>query len=519
MFVDTKLSNYLDPGLCHVNLSAPVRNLHLLASLTKKTHNLLASLLQIPIKPLPSVQIDRQTKHLYLLCYPPKKKKKNMQVRIVSRETIKPSSPTPSHLKKIKFSLFDQIAPKAYIPTILFYPTNDGLLKLAQLKKSLSEALSRFHPFSGREKDQFSIECNDEGASYSEALVDYDMFEFLQPPKIDLLNHLLPCQPWVTCHDRASAVCLAVQLNVFSCGGLAIGVCVLHTIADGITVSAFLKTWATIARGTDEQLFCPDFTTASTLFPPRDLASLTCSNRFMVAWKKEAICVTRRFVFDANAITTLKAKAKGEYVSNPTRYEALGALIWKCLISASVTISGLPSRPSLLEHAVDMRRRMGEPLSGYSMGNVIIVANAFYDPADSNIITLPDLATVVRQSLDEVNGDFMRSLQGDGGFLLVSGYGDMIAEMLEKEGPVSLGFTNWCNFGFNEIDFGWGKPVWVGLSGGANLSYVNRILFKDTECGEGTEAWVTLEEKEMAVFENDPDLLAFASPNPRVSRP
>jgi shikimate O-hydroxycinnamoyltransferase len=447
-----------------------------------------------------------------------------MQVRIISRETIKPSSPTPSHLKTLKFSLFDQIAPKSYIPAILFYSTNDGLLKHAQissqLKKSLSEALTRFYPLSGREKDQFSIQCNDEGASYSEALVDYNMSDFLDPPKMDLLNQLLPCQPWVTCQDRASAVCLAIQVNVFICGGIAIGVCVLHTIADGITVSAFLKSWATIARGrvaNDQQLFCPDFTTASTLFPPRDLMSLTCSNRFMVAWHKEAISVTRRFVFDANAIANLKAKAEGEYVSNPTRYEALTALMWKCLISGSMKISGLP-RPFLLEHAVDIRRRMGQPLSADSMGNVIIVANAVYDPAETNII-LRDLATIVRQSIDEVNGDFMRSLRGDEGFFLVSGYAEMIAEMLENEEPVSLGFTNWCNFGFNEIDFGWGKPLWVGASGGVNLSFANRILFKDMECGKGTEAWVTLEEKEMAVFENDPDLLAFAFPNPSVSRP
>jgi shikimate O-hydroxycinnamoyltransferase len=445
-----------------------------------------------------------------------------MQVRIISRETIKPSSPTPSHLKTLKFSLFDQIAPKSYIPAILFYSTNDGLLKHAQissqLKKSLSEALTRFYPLSGREKDQFSIQCNDEGASYSEALVDYNMSDFLDPPKMDLLNQLLPCQPWVTCQDRASAVCLAIQVNVFNCGGIAIGVCVLHTIADGITVSAFLKSWATIARGAnDQQLFRPDFTTASTLFPPRDLLSLTCSNRLLVAWKKEAISVTRRFVFDANAIVTLKAKAEGEYVSNPTRYESLAALIWKCLIGASMKISGL-ARPSLLEHAVDIRRRMGQPLSADSMGNVIIVANAVYDPAETNII-LRDLATIVRQSIEEVNGDFMRTLQGDEGFLLISGYAEMIAEMLQKEEPESFGFTNWCNFGLNEVDFGWGKPLWVGASGGDNLSFVNCVLFKDMECGKGTEAWVTLEEKEMAAFENDPDLLAYAFPNPSVSRP
>jgi len=121
-----------------------------------------------------------------------------MQVRIISRETIKPSSPTPSHLKTLKFSLFDQIAPKSYIPAILFYSTNDGLLKHAQissqLKKSLSEALTRFYPLSGREKDQFSIQCNDEGASYSEALVDYNMSDFLDPPKMDLLNQLTVLQ-------------------------------------------------------------------------------------------------------------------------------------------------------------------------------------------------------------------------------------------------------------------------------------------------------------------------------------
>jgi shikimate O-hydroxycinnamoyltransferase len=307
------------------------------------------------------------------------KKKETMQVRVILRENIKPSSPTPSHLKALKLSLFDQIVTKSYFPAILFYPTNDGLLKLAQLKKSLSEALTRFYPLSGRVKDQFSIECNDEGASYSEALVDYNMSDFLDPPKIDLLNQLLPChcQPWVACQDRASAVCLAIQVNVFNYGGIAIGVCVLHTIADGITLSAFLKSWAAIAHGAnDQQLFCPDFTTASTLFPPRDLLSLTCSNRFMVAWHEEAISVTRRFVFDANAIATLKAKAKGEYVSNPTRYESLTALIWKCLINASMTISGL-ARPSVLEHSVDMRRRMGQPLSAYSMGNVTIYSSPY----------------------------------------------------------------------------------------------------------------------------------------------
>ncbi|XP_059451842.1 BAHD acyltransferase At5g47980-like [Corylus avellana] len=451
-----------------------------------------------------------------------------LQVRIISREMVKPSSPTPSHLKTLKFSLFDQLnVTKIYFPTIFFYPRNDGLDKLEQissgLKKSLSEALSRFYPLSGREKDQFCVDCNDEGVPYLEALVDYKLSDFLQPPKIDFLNHLLPCNPGVKIQDRASAPFLAVQLNVFNCGAIAISVCTSHVIADGLSASAFIKSWAAIARGADDQLFRPDFTTASTLFPPIDVESLIGSNRVTLAYNKEASCVTRRFVFDANALASLTAKARSEYVPNPTRYESLSALIWMCLMRSS----NLPTGPCFVEHAVDVRRRVGEPLSAYSMGNAVIVASGVYHhhhhhesaAADTDIVRLQELVTIVSQSIEEVNVDFLTSLRGEQGFLSILVYAKGLAEMLQKGEPESYGFTNWCNFGFKEVDFGWGKPVWVSI-GGQSWGFTNCVLFKDVDgvgAGAGIEVWVTLEEKQMLVFQNDPQLLAFALPNPPVS--
>jgi hypothetical protein len=44
-------------------------------------------------------------------------------------------------------------------------------------------------------------------------------------------------------------------------------------------------------------------------------------------------------VFDANALASLKAKAKSDYVSNPTRYVSVSALIWMCLMRSSRKIS------------------------------------------------------------------------------------------------------------------------------------------------------------------------------------
>ena len=73
--------------------------------------------------------------------------------------------------------------------------------------------------------------------------------------------------------------------------------------------------------------------------------------------------------------------------------------------------------------------------------------------------------------------------------------------------------SSWCKFPVYEIDFGWGKPIWV--SNGV-FSPTNTIVLGDTKCGTGIEAWVTLNAQVMALFEQDEELLSFASLNPKV---
>ena len=45
----------------------------------------------------------------------------------------------------------------------------------------------------------------------------------------------------------------------------------------------------------------------------------------------------------------------------------------------------------------------------------------------------------------------------------------------------------------------------------------NLIIFSETPQGIGIEAWVTIDEKEMVILENDPEFLTFASLNPSIS--
>ena len=74
------------------------------------------------------------------------------KVEIIKRETIKPSSPTPSHLKTYKLSLLDQLTPVVYVNIVFFYPKNEITFeqKSHQLKKSLSKSLTRFYALAGR---------------------------------------------------------------------------------------------------------------------------------------------------------------------------------------------------------------------------------------------------------------------------------------------------------------------------------------------------------------------------------
>ena len=123
-----------------------------------------------------------------------------MEVGIVSKEQVKPSSPTPSHLRTFKLSLSDQLIPAPYAPIILFFPINDCSnlsnipKRLELLKKSLSETLTLYYPLAGKIKDDLCIDCNDEGAYFVDAQVNVCLSEFLSQPDLQLLHKFLPCE-------------------------------------------------------------------------------------------------------------------------------------------------------------------------------------------------------------------------------------------------------------------------------------------------------------------------------------
>ncbi|GFZ03823.1 HXXXD-type acyl-transferase family protein [Actinidia rufa] len=203
-----------------------------------------------------------------------------VKVEITSRETIKPSSPTPHSLQNFKLSLLDQLSHPVYVPFIFFYaPAKNSKLnptdRIAQIKTSLSEILTRFYPVSERLKDNSLIDCNNEGVDFLEAQVSCSLQEIRRQPEPNVLNNFLP-QGYVNGTKSPTEFQLAAQVNTISCGGITIDVCFLHKIFDGSMIGSFINGWAATARGSGESV-TPIFSGAS-LFPPRVLPGLFPSN-------------------------------------------------------------------------------------------------------------------------------------------------------------------------------------------------------------------------------------------------
>ncbi|XVF02665.1 hypothetical protein REPUB_Repub04eG0194200 [Reevesia pubescens] len=433
-----------------------------------------------------------------------------LKVETFNTEAIKPSSPTPLNLKIFKLSLLDQITPVAYIPLIFWYPS-DGASdtqftkaeeRSRRLKKSLSETLTRFYPFAGRINNSL-VECNDEGVDYIEARVNCLLMDILKQPDGEVLREFLPIQSEST--EAATGRILLVKVNFFECGGMAIGVSISHKISDLFSLSKFVNSWAATTQGSSEVVF-PEFGCAASFLPHTDLSFKIPAMEF-----KRQKADMRRLVFDVSKIPMLKARAASTSVPQPTRVEAVAALIWKCAMAASTSNHGGFSKPSVLRQVVNLRKRLEPPLPENSVGYLV----SYFTVQTQDIETeLQGLVKQLRNGIKEFSENYLKKLQGSDAISTIIGAAKEVGNLSKRDDIDFYNCLSWCRFDLYEADFGWGKPIWVSIAG---FAVPNIFVLMDTRDGEGIEAWVGLSESEMAFFESNEELLAFACLDPSVS--
>ncbi|XP_065874660.1 tabersonine-19-hydroxy-O-acetyltransferase-like [Euphorbia lathyris] len=168
-------------------------------------------------------------------------------------------------------------------------------------------------------------------------------------------------------------------------------------------------------------------------------------------------------------------------------------------------ISSDSLKPNFMNHAMSLRTKISPPLSerniGYLIGMFPVLAR------EDKEIELGVLVKEFRKAKTQLSNSCANTTSIE----------DICPMILESMKPLSEYLnvelyvcTSWCRYPFYESDFGWEKPLWVAT---ILFKLKNLMVLVDTREGDGIEAFISLEEKAMAVFENDEELLSFSCIN------
>ncbi|GFP93926.1 vinorine synthase [Phtheirospermum japonicum] len=430
----------------------------------------------------------------------------NTTVQIISKELIKPSSPTPDHLKTHKLSLTDLLTPPVYISLLFFYEADEfkGLTQSTDdhtqichlLKQSLSNTLTIYYPLAGKiDPENFTIDCDDNGVEFVAARAQDRLGDIIENPNLKSLEKYLPMDPLGGIYKGEGTLFMA-QVNFFECGGVAVAACVSHVVADGDALMKFMKEWTAAYRGQNPSSSpSSDFGSMANHLPARDLSDSSISPALLFG---DENVVMKRFMFDREKLSALKQKATTTttttdnygYVKDPTRVELITAFIWKHFLENKL----LDAKKSFVAHVVNVRRRMSPSAeTGHPLGNEHFLAVAWTPP---RVPELHELVGQLRRAIRRIDDEYIREARDQDRY--VKELGELCDVVSEGKAEGFL-FSSWARFPLYEVDFGWGRPARVGTTA---MLLNNLAVFMNTKSGDDIEVWMNMRPENVEAFEN-----------------
>ncbi|GJV50994.1 deacetylvindoline O-acetyltransferase [Tanacetum coccineum] len=227
----------------------------------------------------------------------------------------------------------------------------------------------------------------------------------------------------------------------------------------------------------------------------------------MMTSRSRVGCVTTSFSFPNKKLEQLKAKVtamtveSGQPILNPTRVEVLTWLIHKCATTANTKTNSGAFKPTGMLLPVDMRNILVEKLPGTTIGNLLFLI----DVPTGNEREFEPHMTIGELRKRKTQLQSIRNLETAAG-QIANMSTETVSEMSNALNNYYI-YSSMCRFPSYGIDFGWGKPLKVSMGG----TMKNFILLMNTPNDDGIEVTVCLEEQDMKIFQNDPELLAFCN--------
>ncbi|CAA7390790.1 unnamed protein product [Spirodela intermedia] len=335
---------------------------------------------------------------------------------------------------------------------------------LPHLKLSLSLALRDFRPLAG------SLHPSSGVAKHEIRSSDLDTVPFTVAESGDdfydisgnharICNRLHPLVPPLLSGTGTGWPLLALQVTLFPDTGVALGITISHSVADGTTSSNFLKAWAAACRlgmgeVPDGRVGAPPSYDRSVIQDPMDLAGIFLRDLNLLKDDSgmEVLNLHGRndVVRSTSVISQEQIKKLGEVFSGKTATECSSfalacGFIWACLAKASGVSNG---KTEAFGFVFEARGRLDPPLPATYFGNCLGVCLA---EADGSDLAGEDGAVIasaaIRKAVQRLNS---------GGAL--EGAENWIRSIAPSAFARTLSAAGAPRLGLYQVDFGWGSP-------------------------------------------------------------
>ncbi|PWA69736.1 transferase, Chloramphenicol acetyltransferase-like domain protein [Artemisia annua] len=427
-----------------------------------------------------------------------------MNIKKQSSKLVKPFVPTPLTLRHYKIGLIDELMPCINIGVALYFPTNSNhdAEFVTRLEKSLEKTLTRFYPLAGRFVNKtLTIDCNDQGVEFIHAKVNTKLQDILAPNvNVKFVDDFIPSNKFSI--DQFHEPLLTVQVTMFECGGVALGVNVSHKIVDASTLSTFVSEWAAMNRKENEIKFTGPGFNSSSLFPGRCLSPLPLP---LITEDMSSKYIRMIVSFNESAISKLKAKAMAKEnicTKYYSKVQLVSSILWKAFIDVDRATNNIPKKYILLQ-AVSLRGKMASLVPKNSCGNIL----ALCATEAGNAETSEELADLLTNNVKKTINIFsnVRHDTEDGQTTILNAV--TLKDVNIPESTHVFTVTSWSKFPFYEADFGFGKPAWAAPP---SIALQRVACLMDDAQGNGVDAHFMVEVENVPYFERALEIISYA---------
>lgn len=357
---------------------------------------------------------------------------------------VQPAAPTPS--ETLDLSTIDCLPGlNAKVRTFHVFSSAHNPAKV--IKDALSRALVHYYPLAGRLvrslKGELQVECNSQGAWFVEATADCTLEDInnLSHPLVPSYEQLLPDpRPEVDPSD----VLVLIQVTQFACNGFVIGLESSHAVFDGLGSAQFLNCIAEFARGLERPTIEPKWHRHTIPKPPSSLSHITFDSLPpLPSYRLEQAIID----VPLDEITSFKTQFLEQTGKTCSAFDVLAAQIWQCR-TKSIRLN--PDERAKLVFFANARPFINPALPQGFYGNCFFPVTVEVSCNTLVSASRVEAVMMVKEAKAKVRVEFERWAKGEGHDPYVPSLGYS-----------TLFISEWSRLGFNEVDYGWGRPMQV----------------------------------------------------------